>query len=240
WGVDPNDVAVRIEERSAAVPGIDRGVCLDQAFERSPVFVFQAAIQRTYNSRRQGSLETERITDGENFLADYQIIGIAQMNEGQLLIRMDLQNCQIDSPIDADYSRRVLLLVRQSHRDVARSGDHVVVREDLAALVDNETRSYAFLGEDLEKHIALVDDTCDIYRRQMVGFLDVDVVLSVRRKTRTVGDNRVRPKSPAARQRSNQLLETPVPPRSHEPETRNQQQGENERSWSHDANLLKS
>ena len=71
-GIDSHHVARRIEQRTAAVTGIDSGVSLDQPFQRPFVFATNATPQRTDDAGGQRAIQPERIADGEYFLADLQ------------------------------------------------------------------------------------------------------------------------------------------------------------------------
>ncbi len=95
---------------------------------------------------------------------------------------MNLQERKIAAPVDAQYRGRVLFLVRQRDRDVARAGDHVIIGHDLAVFVDDEAGTNAFLREHLKEEIPLVDNAGDVDRGEAVGLVDIDVVLLVRAK----------------------------------------------------------
>ena len=63
---------------SAAVAGVDGGVGLNHALH--PVIAFSASIVRpngTDDAGGEGAVETEWVTDGQDFLADLEMVGIA-------------------------------------------------------------------------------------------------------------------------------------------------------------------
>ena len=61
------------------------------------------------------------------------------MNERQLPVRLDFENREIAAPVDAEHGGRILLLVLQRHRDIARAGNHVIIGENFAVFVDDES-----------------------------------------------------------------------------------------------------
>ena len=70
-GVDADDRAVRIQQRAAAVAGVDGGVGLDQAFQLRVFLGLQASVERADDARSQGSFESEGVADGEHFLPNH-------------------------------------------------------------------------------------------------------------------------------------------------------------------------
>ena len=115
----------------------------------------------------------------------------------------------------------------------------MIVRHDLAVFIDNEAGADAFLRKDLEEEIALINDAGDVDRGQAVGLVDIDIVLLVGAKSGAMRGHRIRPEPSARRDRLHQPPHGPVPVLGNDPEARYKQQSENERSWSHDASLLK-
>ena len=57
------------------------------------------------------SLESERIPDGQHFLAHLQRVGIAQLEEAELRLGSDLDQRQVVRAVDVELFRFVLALV---------------------------------------------------------------------------------------------------------------------------------
>ncbi len=75
--INADHIAVRIEQGTATIAGIDGRVGLDHTFELAVLGV-DGAIERTYDPGCQRAFKLERVADGEHLLADHQMIAIAQ------------------------------------------------------------------------------------------------------------------------------------------------------------------
>src|SRR5438128_6365045 len=69
-GVDADDFTVRIDKRAAGISAVDGSVGLNRFVNESGLARLHSAADRANNSRGERTLKTERISDGENFLAD--------------------------------------------------------------------------------------------------------------------------------------------------------------------------
>ncbi len=83
-GIDADHIAMRIEQRSAAVAGIDCGIGLDHAFELAALLGLNGAVKRANDSRSQGAPEFEGVANGKHLLPHHQIFRIANTKKGQL------------------------------------------------------------------------------------------------------------------------------------------------------------
>ena len=93
--VDADQFAFHIEERPAAVAGVDGGIGLDEfghfaAYTRP----FQRAAQCAHNSRRNRPVEAVRVADSNHQLPHFQR-GASEFGDGQP-VRADPQHCNID------------------------------------------------------------------------------------------------------------------------------------------------
>ena len=93
---------------------------------------------------RHGSGQAKGIADGVHLLADLQVARIAE-NRGREIGRLDLNDGKIMCRVAANHGRAKLLAVVHGYFDLARVGDHVVVGEDVALFINDETRALAFL-----------------------------------------------------------------------------------------------
>ena len=75
-GIHADQSAGAVEQRSSRVARIDRGVGLNDALNRPPRHGLDLPTQRADYSRGQRLVETERITDGKNALADLQVFDV--------------------------------------------------------------------------------------------------------------------------------------------------------------------
>src|SRR5258708_3368762 len=129
-GVDPDHLAVEVDQWPARVAGIDRGVGLDEilvAFDAEP-----AAAEGADDPRGDGLAEPERIADRQDEIADLQAIGIAHRHRGQVL-RRDLQHGDIRLGIPPDQFCREAPVIFGRDLDGRRVLDDMRVAEHIAA-----------------------------------------------------------------------------------------------------------
>ena len=67
-GIDTDETTSRIQQRTAAIPGIDRRVGLNRTRDERTDLALNAAIQSTHHARGQRVIEPERVTYGEHGL----------------------------------------------------------------------------------------------------------------------------------------------------------------------------
>jgi hypothetical protein len=63
------------------------------------VFILQTAAERTDDAGGERAFEAEGVADGEHFLADLKVVGIAQAHEGSLRSALILQQREIAAAI---------------------------------------------------------------------------------------------------------------------------------------------
>ena len=136
-GVDADDVAVGIEQRSAAIAGIDGGIGLDHVLERASVFIGDRTVKRADNAGGERTFEAERIADGQDFLADLQRVGIAEAENRQAFARLDLHESEIVAVIGKHHAGFVLFLIGQGHGELMAAQYDVVVGENFAIGTDD-------------------------------------------------------------------------------------------------------
>ncbi len=139
-GVDPDDLAVGVEQRPAGVAEVDRGVGLDVVLEapRGRVGGQARAVLGGDDAHRDGLVEVERIADGHDPLADADAIRVAQRQRRQALLDIDLQKGEIRRRILPDEPGGVLFLVVDPDLDLVGALDDVVIRHDVAVFRDDE------------------------------------------------------------------------------------------------------
>src|SRR5688572_2965732 len=86
-GVNPDHSSVRVEQRAAGVPRIDRSVGLYRPFDWLPGARGQRTLQSADDAGSQRAIQAERIANCQNFLADSELVGIAERNHGQRFFR---------------------------------------------------------------------------------------------------------------------------------------------------------
>ena len=102
-GVDPDQLAVRVDQRTAGVARIDGGVGLDEVAGLARVVgVRIGPVKRADDAARDGELEVaEGAAEGEHGLAGMQLGRVAPGDVGEIL-RVDLDDRQVVELVDAD------------------------------------------------------------------------------------------------------------------------------------------
>ena len=111
--------------------------------------VFGASIcrcTRADDAGRQGAREAEGVADREDRVADGDCVGVAERQRRQRAgVRVDLQDGDVGRRIVADDGRGDLVLAGERDLHLLRALDDVVVRDDVAGLVDHEARAERLL-----------------------------------------------------------------------------------------------
>ena len=148
--VDADHVAARVEQRAAGVALVQGGVGLDHVVDRVAVRRADDALERAHDPGRDGAVVAERVADRDHRVADADGVGVAERQRRQRpRVRVDLQHRDVGRGVGADDLRLHALVVREADVDRARVLDDVVVRDDVAGLVDHEAgaeRLGALLG----------------------------------------------------------------------------------------------
>ena len=123
--VDSDQPALRINECTAGVAGIDRRIGLDEILilveTGQPV-----AAQGTDNPHRHGLAQAVRITNGQHDITNLQLVTVGKRNGGQLL-RIDFQDGYIRRRISADdFGSEFPFVFAQGHLDFIGTFDYVI------------------------------------------------------------------------------------------------------------------
>src|SRR5262249_38187637 len=138
-GVDADRLALAVDERATAVTGVDRGIGLDEVVVRP---LTDHATGRADDARGDGLLQTERVADGHNGLADLKLCRVAERDQRQAL-RVDLQKGEVGLRVTAEYLRGHLATVGERHLDLGRTVDDMIVGHDVTVGVDDEAGAEA-------------------------------------------------------------------------------------------------
>ena len=84
-GRHADDPAAGVEQRAAGVAGVDGGVGLDDALDLAAVLGVERAVEAADDPGRQCPFQAEGVADGEDLLADPQLVAIAQGDREELV-----------------------------------------------------------------------------------------------------------------------------------------------------------
>src|SRR5439155_13020197 len=150
---DAHDLAVEVDERAARVAGINSGVRLDGVRNRD-VLLLDETVERADDALGDGwpAREVERVADGDYVIADFELRGITERGRLQVAA-VNLEDGHIGRRVPAGDLRLVLASLVERHRDVLSSvatvgADHMIVRDDVSFVVDDESRADAGAGHE--------------------------------------------------------------------------------------------
>ena len=143
-GIDPDQLAARVDQRAAGVAWIDRGVGLDEVFVvgDSP---FEAPVGGADDAERHGLIELEGIADRKHPFGDPQLRRVSPA-ENRQVGGVELEQGEVGERIRADDLGAELALVAEPDADVgAGAADDVIVGEDVAVGRHDDARAEALL-----------------------------------------------------------------------------------------------
>ena len=94
---------------------------------------------------RDGEIETQRITEGEDPFADSRLRVVAE-GDGRKVCRVDLDHCHVGRRVAANDLGLEDAVVVERDGDAIRVGHDVIVGEDVAVGRHDEARTAGFLG----------------------------------------------------------------------------------------------
>ena len=145
-GVDADQLAMRIDQRSAGVAGVDGGVGLDEVAGLARIVGIRiGAIEGADDAARDRELEVaEGAAEGEHGLAGMEPGGVAPGDAGQVF-RVDLDDREIVELVDADEFGREDAAVIQGDANLHGAIDDVIVGDDVAVGRNDDAAADAVL-----------------------------------------------------------------------------------------------
>jgi hypothetical protein len=124
------------------------------------------------------------IADRHHAVADARLVAVAELDGLQRLVALDLQHSDVDFGVLAEHLGLQLAAVGEDHHHVVGVADHVVVGDDDAAGVDDETgaergalarprrsAAHAVVLEELFEHVVERRALGQIRRRRLRALL---------------------------------------------------------------------
>src|SRR5262249_1106431 len=141
--IDSHDLAADVDERSAGITGINRGVGLDEAVVRPAPG--QVAALAAHYTRSNGIIEAEWIADRHYPFAHFQLIGIAERRDRQSLVHTNFDDGEIGLGVSTDNPSVEFPAVGKLDDDLRRVVHDMVVGQNGSVFVDDEPGAQAFL-----------------------------------------------------------------------------------------------
>ena len=140
--VHADDLTAHVQQRPAGVAVVDRRVRLDDVVDREAVRRRDQALECANDPRGGSAIEAEWVPDRDDRIADLQLIRVAEGKRRQCARgRVHAEDGEIGGRVGADDLGLHRVAVGEAHRDDVRALDDVVVRDDVAGLVDDEARA---------------------------------------------------------------------------------------------------
>ena len=138
---DANHLALRVQERAAGVAFVQARVCLDHAVDRASVGGPERALEGADDAGADAPAIAERVADRSDLVANLDHVRVAELERLQgSRARLDLEEGDVRGWVPADHLRLHRVAIREAHVDRLGARDDVVVRDDVASLVDHEAR----------------------------------------------------------------------------------------------------
>ena len=140
--VDADEFPAEVDQRPAGVTRIDGGIGLDEVLVIDDTHIGEA--HGADDPKGHGLLQAERIPDRHDHLTNLEVAGVAPRQDRQLL-GVNLDQGDVGLRIRADEPSLEPALVAEQHLDLIRLRDHVIVRHDVSARVDDHAGAHALL-----------------------------------------------------------------------------------------------
>ncbi len=136
-GVYADDLSVYVCKRAAAVPQVNRSVGLDEVAQLPPLGNHLCSLGCTDDTDGDAIPQREGISDCDGPVAHANLIRITELCYWKVL-RVHLYDREVRWFRSADHTRLKALAVREANVDLLRPGYHVVVRQNIAVLADDD------------------------------------------------------------------------------------------------------
>ncbi len=147
-GVDANDFAVDIHQRTAAVSGVDVRVGLNKILVHCQSLEaldhFRASLG-AHMAEGHAVIEAERSSDGDGEFANARFAGVRQHCHREAFC-LDFNHCHIGLRIDAPDLRFETPSILKPDGDAFRILHHMAVGENIAVVADDDAGAFAFNG----------------------------------------------------------------------------------------------
>ncbi len=143
-GGDPHHAAVDVDERTAGVARVDRGVGLEELLER--IVGDPAAADAADDPVGDRAVEAEGIADRPDHLADLDGVAVAPCG-GRQVVGIDPEDGQVARRVAADELRLEIAAIGELHTNAVHLGDDVIVGQDHPGGVHDHARPERLVGE---------------------------------------------------------------------------------------------
>src|SRR5262249_5669860 len=133
---DSDQFAAQIDERPARIALVDGGVGLQKVLEAPLVAPGRLTAFRANDAHRHGLADSERVADGENQVADFDPVGVAERH-GRQARRANLDDCNVAGRVRAYDLGSEFTIVVEFHFDLIGIIDDVIISQDVSVRADD-------------------------------------------------------------------------------------------------------
>ena len=167
--VDANDLTVHIDERTAGVAVVERGVRLDQRHRHAVDIDVAVDGGDDAVGQRAAQIDAERVADGIDRVADRERVGIAELRGGKP-VSVHLDDGKVLLLIEADELRLIALAADEHDIALRPADDHMGVGENIAVLREDHAGAdhrAAVRQRRHHRHGAGIDPFIDLLNGQL-------------------------------------------------------------------------
>ena len=138
-GIDANDFAEVVNQRTAAIAGIDGSIGLDEILVKNRPQIIAAGCAD--NTHGHGMAQSKGIADGQYHIA-YSHGAIFCQRCSRQTVEVNFKHCQVRFRVAANYLRCCKAAIPQTHSDILNTIDHVIVCQDITIFAYQYTRAH--------------------------------------------------------------------------------------------------
>lgn len=144
-GVDADELATRVDEGTAGVTGVDSGIGLDERGDTCcGSRLVDAAAFGTDDTGGDGAVQTVGVTDGDDPLADLQVVTVADRQGGEVL-GIDLDEGEVGDLVGTNDPCGELAVVVEGDGQLVGAFYDMVIGDDISVRADDDTTTRGFL-----------------------------------------------------------------------------------------------
>ena len=160
-GIDTYQLAGGVDQCTATVTGVHGCIGLDEGLDTHLLAVGVESADATGfgadDTGRHGRGKSQRVTYGQYPFAHFQIVRIAEFDDGQVF-GIDFNQGQVGRGVGTDYPAVEGTVVVQGDVELVGPFDHVVVGHDISVGGDDYTRTQTRTGLRLDVTAALSEE----------------------------------------------------------------------------------
>ena len=141
--IHTDHLPVNVHQRPARVARVDAGIGLNQVVVHLGVGDLNRAVQSTNDSARHRVFVSVGVPNGDHLFAFHQVAGRSDPDHRQRILQRDPNHRQVGRRVVRYQAADHRLATGQRHVDLPNSFHYVVIRQDVAAWVDDHAGTHS-------------------------------------------------------------------------------------------------